>query len=164
VLDSEKKATHQEGESIAEKHTRREKDAITDDEEGLLWSKGLLGRQNCSKFGLHNLFLYRKIFGLRACEHRQLRLSNFVIENNKICYRENISKTFHGGLKDLNKKPRMVTHYCHEDGESVDEPCLVQMFKQYISLVSELPKIDESFYFRPSKTAYKFENAPIGIH
>jgi hypothetical protein len=28
------------------------------------------------------------------------------------------------------------------------------MFKQYISLVSELPKIDESFYFRPSKTAY----------
>jgi hypothetical protein len=43
--------------------------------------KRLAGRQNCSKFGLHNLFLYRKIFGLRACEHRQLSLSNFVIEN-----------------------------------------------------------------------------------
>jgi hypothetical protein len=38
------------------------------------------------------------------------------------------------------------------------------MFKQYISLVSELPKIDEPFYFRPSKTAYKIENSPIGIH
>jgi hypothetical protein len=50
--------------------------------------------------------------------------------------------------KYLKKKPRMVTtHYCHEDEESVHEPCLVQMFKQYISLVSELPKIDESFYF-----------------
>ena len=58
----------------------------------------------------------------------------------------------------------MVTHYCHEDEESLHEPCLVQMFKQYISLVNELPKIYESFYFRPSKTAYKFENAPIGIH
>ena len=58
----------------------------------------------------------------------------------------------------------MVTHYCHENEESVHEPCLVQMFKQYISLVSGLPKINESFYFRPSKTAYKFDNAPTGIH
>ena len=58
----------------------------------------------------------------------------------------------------------MVTHYCHEDDESVHEPYLVEIFKQYISLVSKLPKIDESFYFRLSKTAYKFENAPIVIH
>ena len=58
----------------------------------------------------------------------------------------------------------VTTHYCHEDEESVHEPCLVRMFKQYISLVSELPKIDESFYFWPSETAYKIENAPIGIH
>ena len=58
----------------------------------------------------------------------------------------------------------MVSHYCHEDNDSVHEPWLVEIFKQHISLVSELPKFDESFYFRPSKTAYKFENAPIGIH
>ena len=32
VLDSEMKATHREGESIAEKRTRREKEAITDDQ------------------------------------------------------------------------------------------------------------------------------------
>ncbi|CAB3980436.1 Hypothetical predicted protein [Paramuricea clavata] len=88
VLDSEMKGTHREGESLAENRTRREKEAITDNEEGLLWSKGLLGDKT----------------GLRACEHRQLRLSNFVIENNKIYYRENISKTFHGGLKDLIKE------------------------------------------------------------
>ena len=37
----------------------------------------------------------------------------------------------------------MVNHYCHEDDDSVHEPCLVDIFKQYISLVSELPKIDE---------------------
>ena len=64
----------------------------------------------------------------------------------------------------FKKTPRMVSHCCHEDDDSVHEPCLVEIFKHYISLVSELPKIDESFYFRPSKTAYKFENAPIGIH
>ena len=132
---------------------------------GLLWSKGLLGDKTAQSLVYTIYFYIGKIFGLRACEYRQLRLSNFVIENNKICYRENISKTFHGGLKDLKKKPRMViTHYCHEDEESVHEPCLVQIFKQYISLVGELSKIVESFYFRPSKTAYKFGNAPIGNH
>ena len=73
-------------------------------------------------------------------------------------YFENVSWR----IKRFKKKPRMVTH-CHED-DSVHEPCLVEIFKQYISLVGELPKIDESFCFRPSKTAYKFENAPIGIH
>ncbi|CAB4030961.1 zinc finger MYM-type 3-like [Paramuricea clavata] len=155
------KATHREGESLAENRTRREKEAITDDEEGLLWSKGLLGDKTAQNLVYTIYFYIEKIFRLRACEHRQLRLSNFVIENNKICYRENISKTFHGGLKDLKKKPRIVTYYCHEDEESVHEPYLFQMFKQYISLVSELPKVNESFYFRPSKTAYKFENAPI---
>jgi integrase len=112
----------------------------------------LLGDKTAKSLVYTIYFYIGKIFGLRACEHRQLRLSNFIIENNNIY------------LKDLKKKPRMVTHYCHEDEESVHEPCLVQMFKQYISLVSELPKIYESFYFRPSKTAYKFENAPIGIH
>ncbi|CAB4043927.1 Hypothetical predicted protein, partial [Paramuricea clavata] len=43
VLDSEMKATYREGESLAVNRTRREKEAITDDEKGLLWSKGLLG-------------------------------------------------------------------------------------------------------------------------
>ncbi|CAB4031463.1 zinc finger MYM-type 3-like [Paramuricea clavata] len=135
------KATHREGESLAENRTRREKEAVTGDEEGLLWSKGLLEDKTAQSLVYTIYFYIGKIFGLRACEHRQLRLSNFVIENNKICYRENISKTFHGGLKDLKKKPRIVTRYCHEDEESVHEPCLVQMFKQYISLVNELNSI-----------------------
>jgi hypothetical protein len=44
VLDNEMKATHREGESIAEKRTRREKEAITDDEEGqkACWETKLL--------------------------------------------------------------------------------------------------------------------------
>jgi hypothetical protein len=82
VLDSEMKATHREGESIAEKRTRREKEAITDDEEGLLWSKGLLGDKTAQSLVYTIYFYIGKTFGLRAREHRQLRLSNFVIENN----------------------------------------------------------------------------------
>ena len=76
------KTTHREGESLAEKRTRREKEAITDYEEGLLWSKGLLGDKAAQSLVYTIYFYIGKIFGLRACEHRQLRLSNFVIENN----------------------------------------------------------------------------------
>ena len=118
------KATHRASELIAEKRTRKEKEGITDDEERLLWSKDLLGDKTAQSLVYTIYFHMGKIFGLRACEHRELRLSNFVIEKNKICYRENIFKTFYGGLKDLKKKPRMVTHSCHEDDDSVHEPFL----------------------------------------
>ena len=88
------KATHRAGESIAEKRTRKEKEGITDYEERLLWSKDLLGGKTAQSLVYTIYFYIGKIFGLRACEHRELRLSNFVIKKNKICYRENISKTF----------------------------------------------------------------------
>ena len=97
------KVTHRAGESIAEKRARKEKEGITDDEERLLWSKDLLGGKTAQSLVCTIYFYIGKIFGLRKCEHRELRLSNFVIEKNKNCYRENISKTFHGGLKDLKK-------------------------------------------------------------
>jgi hypothetical protein len=62
----------------------RRKLPITDDEEGLLWSKGLLGDKTAQSLVCTIYFYIGNIFGLRACtcEHRQLRLSNFVIENN----------------------------------------------------------------------------------
>ena len=36
------------------------------------------------------IFCTGKIFGLKPCEHRALRLNNFVIEYNTIIYRENV--------------------------------------------------------------------------
>ena len=56
-----------------------------------------------------------------------------------------------------------MTHYCHPENKNEHEPCLVEMFKQYFSLIKELKRIDEAFYFRPSKTDIKFEIAPVGI-
>ena len=38
------------------------------------------------------------------------------------------------------------------------------MFKQYFSLIKELKRIDEAFYFRPSKTEFKFDIALVGIY
>ena len=38
-----------------------------------------------------------KLFGIRAGEHRLLRLRDIEVESESIIYRENSSKTFHGG-------------------------------------------------------------------
>ena len=83
-----------------------------------LWSKRLLGNKNAQCL-LYTLYYYiGKVFGIRPCEHRQLRVSNFFVEDDKITYHENMSKTYHGELNDLKKKGRVVTHYCHTENES----------------------------------------------
>ena len=164
VLDAEMKKSHRSGEHMSTKRIRKEKKPVTEDEERTLWCKGLLGNKNAQCL-LYTLYYYiGKVFGIRPCEHRQLRVSNFVVEDDKITYHENMSKTYHGGLKDLKKKGRVVTHYCHTENDSEHKPCLVGMFKQYIDLVCDLERIADAFYFRPSKTDYKYENAPLGIH
>ena len=60
---------------MCEKRTRKEK-------QSLLWSKDLLGDKNAQTL-LYSLYFYiGKIFsGLRPCEHRELRLNSFVIED-----------------------------------------------------------------------------------
>ena len=97
------KKSNRSGEQLYEKRTRKETEPIKEEEENLLWSKGLLGVKNEQTL-LYTLYFYIvKMFWLRPCEHRKLRLSNFVIEDNAITYRENISKTCQGGLRDLKK-------------------------------------------------------------
>ena len=91
----------------------------------------MLGDKNAQTLLYSLYFCIGKIFGLRPCEHRALRLNNFLIEDNTITYRENVSKTYHGRLKDLKKKERDVTHYCYPENEHEHEQCLVEMFKQY---------------------------------
>ena len=129
-----------------------------------MWSAGVLG-DSSPEILMKTLYFYiGKLFGLRAVEHRMLRLDNFVIGDNEITYLENVSKTYHGGLKDLKKSRRNVTHYCHRDGQSEHTICLVKLFKKYMTMVSGLSRRNEAFYFRPSKRSYKFEDYPVGIH
>ena len=96
---------------------------------------------------LHTIYFYNgKLFGLRACEHRQLRLCDVTIDNNFIVFDESSWKTLHGGLKDLTKKPHYIKHMCHEVGET-HSPCLVSMCSFYISKVESFAASVESFYF-----------------
>ena len=62
---------------------------------------GLLGCQSAKSL-LNTVNYYNgKLFGLRGGEHRNT-VANFELGNNFIRFEENVAKTFHGGLTDLN--------------------------------------------------------------
>ncbi|KXJ10914.1 Zinc finger MYM-type protein 2 [Exaiptasia diaphana] len=99
ILDAEMKSVHSKGVT----NRKKEKELITDEEEEAMWRKGVLG-QSTAEILLKTVYFYNgKLFGIRSQEHRQLRISDIEIEGDEhIIYRENSSKTFHGGIADLN--------------------------------------------------------------
>ena len=104
---------------------KKERNEVTEDEEIRHWEKKLLERDTAESL-MHTLyFYYGKLFGVRAGEHRLLQLRNFTLSENSIVFNESISKTFHGGLKDLKYIPRNVEHVCHQPGET-HENCLAR--------------------------------------
>ena len=114
VLDGEMRDATRSGVDI---QTRKEpQEEITTEEEDIFWQKGLLG-ENSAECLLHTVYFYNdKLFGLRANEHRLLRVANIVLKDNQIIFDESISKTFHGGLKHLKRSSRLINHVCHEKG------------------------------------------------
>lgn len=113
VLDAEMKSLHARvSQDHARKDAKADREAITVEEEKQMWSKGVLGESSPETL-LKTLYFYiGKLFGLRASEHRMLRLDNFVVSENEVLFVESVSKTYHGGLKDLKRKRRNVKHYC----------------------------------------------------
>ena len=83
---------------------------------------------------LNVVFYYNgKLCGLHGGEHRQICLKNFEIGDNYICFKENESKTFVGGLLDLKYEPCVMRHICHSVGEH-HEPCLIEYYRLYCLL------------------------------
>ena len=111
VLDAEMKDATKCG--IAQKRQMDSREEITEE-------KGLLGGHSAESL-MYTIYFYNgKRFGLRACEHRLLRSCNICVKENLIIFDESLSKTFHGGLKDLKKKLRLIKHKCHEIGDEHD--------------------------------------------
>jgi len=83
---------------------------VTEDEEAIFWKQQLLGKNSAESL-VHTMYFYNgKMFGLRANEHRILRYNNITVKDNLIIFDESVSKTFHGGLKDLKKGKRYIKH------------------------------------------------------
>lgn len=140
-----------------------EKEAVTDEEEKIFWEKGLLGRSTAKSL-LNTIYFFNgKMFGLRGGEHRNLSLKNFELGPNYIKFEENMSKTFHGGLKDLKYTPKSIKHICHGIGE-VHEPCILEFYQVYIGLVQFKETKIDAFYFRPSKSKLAFEKSVVGVN
>jgi hypothetical protein len=160
-LDAEMRQANKMG--VAQDRKMPQRAEVTEEEEAKLWELKLLGR-NTAECLLHTLYFYNgKIFGLRANEHRQLRVINIKVIDNFIVFDESTSKTFHGGLKDLNKQPRFVKHMCHDSNE-MHSPCLQSMYALYIDKVKDIPASVGAFYLRPKRDgSFGYENSPVGL-
>ena len=85
------------------------------------------------------------------------------VKENLIIFDESFSKTFHGGLKDLKKKPRLIKHKCHEIGVEHDR-FLAALYSVYITKVEGFAESVESFYFRPHrKGTFEYEKSAVGL-
>ena len=147
------------------KSKKEERHEVTAEEEELLWSKGLLGRETAECL-LNTVYCYNgKLFGLRTGENCQLRFINIRVENNYVIFDESLSKTFHGRLNDLKYKPRVVKHFCHELGTHHNR-YLVHIYNMYLKKIEKLTGNTDAFYFRPYRNPKVFacENSAVGIN
>ena len=144
---------------------KEEREFVSEEEEAAFWEKKLLGTTSAKSL-LNTMYFYNgKIFGLRGGDHRKIVVNNFEIGPNFIKFEENASKTYHGGICDLQYVPRKVKHVCHSIGEK-HEPsrCLVEIYTLYIGLVETHAKAVTAFYFKPSTRRLAFEKVPVGIN
>ncbi len=164
TLDAGMKLACQDGLTNSTRMAKREE--VTEEEEKIMWQKDLLGCQTAKSL-LYTIYFYNgKLFGIRAKEHRNLRVNNFRIDSVSVTYDESTSKTFHGGLKDLKYSPRVTKHICCSGKDVNHFPCIVNCYGTYIEKVKDLAKVNEAFYFKPNNDANVFEyyNMVLGIH
>ena len=138
---------------------------ISVEEEGLFWTKGLLGCDSAECL-LNTIYFYNgKLFGLRSNEHRLIRVSSIAVKDNFIIFDESVSKTFHGRLKDLKKSRRLIEHKCHEIGEEHSR-CLVKFYSLYLEKIAVCIEANpNAFYFKPHRSGcFAYEKSAIGIN
>lgn len=161
ALDAEMREANKLG--VAQESKMAERKEITEEEESKLWKLNLLGKTTAESL-LHTVYFYNgKLFGLRSNEHRLLRVSNFKIVDNLIIFDESTSKTFHGGLKDLKKEPRLIKHECHRPQKG-HSPCLQSIYALYVELVKDTAESIGAFYLRPKRDgSFGYEKSPVGL-
>ena len=148
----------------------RKANPITEDEEELLWSTGVLGDKTPQTLVNTIVYMCGLFFALRSgSEHRQLKMNNIELveksgEPAQLVYTECVSKTCQGGLKNRKVKPKQVAH--HQNLEK-PERCFIRMYKKYIEHLPEAIGSDTPFYLTPipkPKGKVWFKKTPIGVH
>ena len=138
----------------------RQAEIITEEEEELLWAKGVLGDETPHTLLGTMVFYNGLYFALRSGqEHRQLRRKPCQIEvverkgeRPYLVYTEDMPKK---GLKGCNTTPKV-----HANLE-VPKRCFVRLFKKYQSLCP--PDAPESaFYLQPARSPCWYSKKPLG--
>ena len=148
TLDAQMKALKSSG-----MHQPRQAEVISEDMEDTLWGKGLLGDSSPQQLLDTLVFYIGLYFALRSgSEHRRLRHRPSQIQlvelpngSAHLVYRETVSKTNQGGLKQRKKLPKEVIQK-----ENKDDPrkCLVRLYKLYNSKCP-LDRPDGALYLKP---------------
>ena len=132
TLDAEMKPLQSEG--IGSK--KKQAEVLPQDDEELLWRRGLLGDATPQTLVDTMVFMNGLYFALRSGkEHRQLRSDPCQIElierpgeRPYLKYSEDVSKNHPGGLRGRKAKPKVVIHHANQDHT---ERCFVKLFKRY---------------------------------
>ena len=131
---------------------KKQAEALTDEDEELLWSKGFLG-DHSPKSLLNTIFYMCGLyFALRSGgEHRSLRLAPPQITVHEegattyLLYTEDCSKNVQGGLKHRKIAQKKVKHFANTDNP---QRCFVRLYRLYLSkLPVDCPR--NAFYFKP---------------
>ncbi len=150
-LDAEMKRLQSQG--MGSK--KRQAEALTPEDEDILWGKGLLG--DATPQTLLDTMVYSNglYFALRSgSEHRQLRLHSpsqieLIEQSGKrpyLRYTEDISKNRPGGIKGRNIKPKVVNHHANTSNK---DRCFVRLYKKYIQLCPDNTN-SNAFYLQPA--------------
>ena len=148
---------------------KRQAEVISEEEEEILWKKGLLGDSSPQVLLDTMVFYCGLCFALRSGkEHRQLRHSPCQIElvetsgqRPYLRYTEDISKNHPGGLRGRKLKPKVVLH--HENTEN-PRRCFLKLFKKYRQL-RPLDAPDHAFYLQPARhptSSCWYSSRPLG--
>ena len=136
--------------------TKRQAETLTEDEEEILWEKGLLGDATPQTLLDTMVFCCGLFFALRSGKehHRQLRnhpCQVKVVERPRerayLEYTEDLSKNHPGGLKGRQIKPKVVRHHANTQRP---ERCFVSLFKRYRQLCPPDAPPD-AFYLQPAR-------------
>jgi hypothetical protein len=97
--------------------TTRQADPILPEQENVLWEKGILGSSSAKSLQNTVFFYACKVFGLRGWdEHRELKCEQFVlgsdVKGNFINFVGRQSKTYQGGLRQMQLTNKNIKHYC----------------------------------------------------
>ncbi|XP_053406117.1 uncharacterized protein LOC123530577 isoform X1 [Mercenaria mercenaria] len=141
----------------------REAKPVTEEDESLLWKRGVFG-SSTSLALQHTMYFYNcKFFGLRAYdEHKESMCNQFTIDKDGnglyVEFKGTNSKTFSGGLKHRKVDAKVIRHYDESSG-------IVAYYKDYLEALGN----NGYFYRRPLSRLkqngnVRYSKQPVGIN